>query len=185
MLEIRFHGRAQQGAKSAAQLIAEVALEEGKEMHTFPEYGPERGGAPVKAYVRIDDKKIRTHQPIEKPDVAIVIDPFFIDQFDISEGLKASGILIINSSYDAKEIRNKCKFKGKIFCIDATQIALEAISMDKPNTPILGAFVKVTGAISLDILKKQIKEMFQHKGNDMVKMNFAAVQRGYDEVKEC
>ncbi len=126
MIELKFFGRAGQGGKTAAELIADAALDEGKFIQAFPEYGPEREGAPVKAFVRIDDKKIRIHCHAKSPDMAIVIDPTLLHCLDVIEGLKDEGILVVNTPKSPKDIREFTKFKGKIWTVDGTKIELRS-----------------------------------------------------------
>ena len=184
IFEIRFHGRGGQGAKSAAQLVAEAALEDGKYIQAFPEYGPERSGAPMRTFVRISDEKIRTYQPVLSPDVVIVIDPTLLDTVNVTEGLTDEGILIVNTGKDAEYVRKKTNFKGKIYTVDATRIALDLLGKNIPNIATLGALIKVTGIISIDKLKEKIREMFLKKlGEEGTNANIKALERGYEEVK--
>lgn len=184
MIEIRIHARAGQGAKSAAQFIAEAAMEKGKFVQAFPEYGAERMGAPMKSYVRISDSRIRDYSPVLNPDVVMVIDPYFIEQIDVAEGMKENGILIVNTNKNPAEIKNLTEFKGKIFTLDATKIAFEAIKANKPNTPLLGALVKATNIVKLEEINKKIKDYFLKKlGEEKTNANINAVVRGFNEAK--
>ncbi|MDO8741060.1 MAG: 2-oxoacid:acceptor oxidoreductase family protein [Candidatus Woesearchaeota archaeon] len=184
MIEIRIHSRAGQGAKSAAQFIAEAAMEKGKFVQAFPEYGAERMGAPMKVYVRISDKKIRNYSSIVAPDVVMVIDPYFIEQIDVAEGLKESGILIVNTNKDPAEVKKITNFNGKIFALDATKIAFETIKANKPNTPLLGALIKATNVVDLEEINKKIKDYFLKKlGEEKTNANINAVARGFNETK--
>lgn len=198
MFEIRIHGRGGQGAKSAAQFIAEAALKEGKFIQAFPEYGPERSGAPVVAYVRISEQEILTHEPARHPNAVLVLDEYLMETVDIIKGLKKDGILIINSSEnDGAQPRHffqninrirpvKCKAifaEQKLFnrvkFLDASKIALEFIKKDKPNTAILGALVKATQIVKLENLIKVIEKHFLNKlGKEGAEGNVMAVRKG-------
>ncbi len=184
-VNIKLYGRGGQGAKTAAQTLAEVGLEEGKYVQAFPEYGPERAGAPMNAYAKISDKPIKSFSAIKNPDIVIVIDPYFVKQCDISSGLTDKGILIINTTETNEEIRKRVEFKGKIYTIDGTKIALETLNMDKPNTVMLGAMCKAADVIKLKTLQKKVSEHFMHKYHNkkIADANKKAIQRGYDEVK--
>jgi len=181
--EIKIYGRGGQGAKTAGQTIAEVGLEMGNYVQAFPEYGPERAGAPMNAYAKISDKPIKSFSAVRHPDVVIVIDPYFVKQCDITYGLKDDGVLIINTTETHDELQKRIKFKGKLMTLDATTIALDSLKMDKPNTVMLGALAK-TGIIDLKILKKMVSEHFMNKYHNKViaEGNEKAIQRGYDEV---
>ncbi len=163
ILEIRIHGRGGQGAKTASQFIVEAALDQGKHIKAFPEYGPERRGAPIVAYARISDKPIHTYAPITSPDIVLVIDGTLIGMVDATEGLGSKGILIVNTSETPAEIRQKTKFNGKIHTLDATQISIDILGKNLPNIPMLGALVKITNIVSVESLKNKIKEKFFSK----------------------
>ncbi len=184
ILEIRIHGRGGQGAKTASQFIAEAALGEGKNIQAFPEYGPERAGAPMKAYDRISDKPITTYAPVVNPDVVIVIDPTLIESANVTEGLTEDGILIVNTPKSYKEIRKETGFKGKIHTVDATKIAIGTVGRNWPNTPMLGAFVKLTKVIPIDAVKDSIKHKFLKKlGEEKTDATIKGVELAYEAVK--
>jgi len=185
-IEIVLHGRGGQGAKSAGQIIAETALMAGKQIQAFPEYGPERAGAPTKSFVRISDRKIRTYAPITEPDIVMVIDPTLLDAIDITEGLTKESILIINSGEPAEELRKKIKeFEGKIYSVDATSISLGLLGKNLPNMPILGALVKVTDFITIKDLEKSVKDHFLSKiGEQNVNKNIDGIRKAYEEVTQ-
>ncbi len=181
--EIRWHGRAGQGAKSASQMLAEAALDMGKYIQAFPEYGAERTGAPMKAFNRISDKRILVHNNVETPDVVVVIDDTLLGNADIVAGTDEKTILIVNTTRTCEWVREKSGFKGKICVVKATDIALEEIGRGTPNTVMLGTVAKVTGIVTLEILEEKIKDMFLKKfGEEVVKKNFKALHRGYEEV---
>lgn len=183
ILEIRIHGRGGQGAKTASQFIAEAALDKGKHIQSFPEYGPERAGAPMKAYNRISDKPITTYAPVVNPDVVMVIDPTLIGAVDVVEGLTKNGILIVNTNETPDGIRKKAGFKGKIYCVDATKISIETVGRNLPNTPMLGALVKATGVIEIDAITDSIKKKFLKKlGEELTNKTIEGVKRAYDAL---
>ncbi|NQT95574.1 MAG: 2-oxoacid:acceptor oxidoreductase family protein [Candidatus Omnitrophica bacterium] len=185
MLEVRWHGRGGQGAKTAAQFLAEAALELGKQIQSFPEYGPERAGAPIRTYTRIDDKPITIHCSVKEPEVVVVIDPTLLNTVDVTEGLKEDGILLVNSAEEPKVIREKLKFnKGKVATVDATKISLETLGIPMPNTPMLGALEKVKPLVSIDKLIDKIKAKFLKKiGEEKTNANIEGIKRAYEETK--
>ncbi|CUS85304.1 2-oxoacid:acceptor oxidoreductase family protein [Candidatus Kryptonium thompsonii] len=185
MIEIRWHGRGGQGAKTAAMLFAETAIEEGKFAQGFPEYGPERMGAPVKGFTRIDDKPIRVHSGIENPRVVVVLDQTLLETIDVTEGMPEDGILIINTEKSPEQIRKQFGIKkGKIYTVNATKIALDTIGRPIPNTVMLGALIKVTGVLDLDTLLKNIVKKFSKKFSDkVVEGNVQAIKKAFEEVK--
>lgn len=184
MIKVKFIGRGGQGAKTAAIFVAEAALEGGKNVQSFPEYGPERAGAPVKAYVRIDDKPIRVHEPITDPDTVVVIDSTLLQALDCTEGLSEDGMLLVNTPQTSEEVAKFTGFKGKIFTVDATKISIDIFGRNVPNTPMLGAFLKLTNVVPLDVLKKHVENKFLKKiGKDMTDKNIEAIDKVYEAVK--
>lgn len=185
LIEVRFHGRGGQGAKTAAQLLAETALGGGMYIQAFPEYGPERAGAPMKAYTRISDEPINLHCGVTSPGVVVVIDSTIMETIDVAEGLGDEGILIVNTEEKPEAIRQKIKFnKGKVFTVNATQISLDTLGRPMPNTPMLGALIKATGIISLKDLEEKLKKKFLKKiGEKAVKGNIEAIERAHKEVE--
>ena len=188
MIEIRWHGRGGQGAKTASLLLADVAFNTGKYIQGFPEYGPERMGAPLVAYNRIDDKPIRIHSNIYEPDYVVVVDDTLLSAIDVTYGLKDSGVILVNTSLSENKIKEKLSgFNGKIYTIDASKIAIETIGKNFPNTALLSAVVKITNLMSKDELKNNMIDSFKHKFEkkpDVIEPNMNAVLRAYDEVKE-
>ncbi len=182
--KIIIHGRAGEGAKSAVHLIAESAMHEGKYMQAFPEYGAERGGAPMKAFARISDTLIKTHQPIQNPNVIIVINDTLLC-YIITENTKDC-ILIVNTTRSPEEIKeNAGAFEGKIYTLDATSIALTHIGKNKPNTVLIGAFIKLTDAIKMETMEEMIKGLFLQKlGEEKTNANIAALKEGADKVNK-
>jgi pyruvate ferredoxin oxidoreductase gamma subunit len=184
LTEIRWHGRGGQGAKTAAQFLAEAALDSGKFIQAFPEYGPERAGAPMRAYTRISDKAINIHSGVANPEAVVVIDSTLLTP-DVLEGLSDNGVLVVNSPESPSEIRKRLGYQsGKLAAVDATKIALETVKIPMPNTPMLGAFLKVMPVVSLEALEGKIKDKFLKKlGEEKTKANLEAIKRAYDEVK--
>jgi pyruvate ferredoxin oxidoreductase gamma subunit len=186
MIEIRWHGRGGQGVKTASLLFAETSIEEGKYAQGFPEYGPERMGAPVKGFTRIDDKPIRIHSGIENPQVVVVLDQTLLETIDVTEGMPEDGVLIINTELTPKQVREKFGIKrGKIYTVNATKIALETIGKPIPNTVMLGALIRVTGVLDLDTLLKNIAKKFSRRySQKIIEGNIQAIKKAFEEVKE-
>ena len=182
MLQIRIHARGGQGGKSLAQIIAETSLKLGNYIQSFPEYGPERSGAPTRAFVRIDDKAIKTHEPIFSPDIVIVLDETLLSSGNLSEGLNKGGILMVNTEKTKDELKNITNFDGQIYVIKATKIALETIGMNKPGSPMVGALCRFTKLINLEALKKDMEEKFGKKGKEIVESNKSAIEIGYKSI---
>jgi pyruvate ferredoxin oxidoreductase gamma subunit len=186
--EVRWHGRGGQGAKTAALLFGEAAMETGKYIQAFPEYGPERTGAPVKSFNRLADGPIRIHTQVLSPDVVVVLDSSLLDCLDVTDGLKEGGNLIINTQESAAEIGKKLpRTKGfKLATVDASKIAMEILKRDVPNTVMLGAMVKVTGALEWEQMLTSIKQKLSVKfrgRTELIDGNIQAIKRAYDEVK--
>jgi len=186
LTEIRWHGRGGQGAKTAALLFGDAALAEGKYIQAFPEYGPERTGAPVQSFNRISDEPITIHSQVKTPDVVVVLDPTLIGAVDVTAGLAPDGVMIVNTNAPASVIREKLNLNGrKLFTIDASKIARETIGRDIPNTPMLGALVRVTGLLSyqtvMEDTRKKIEEKFRSKP-EVIEGNLKAIERAYNEI---
>ena len=182
--EIRIHGRGGQGAKTAAHILACSALESKHFIQAFPEFGPERGGAPVKSFLRISKKTITIHESIKEPDLVAVIDPtLLLNKELILEGLTQDKILIVNTNKSIEQVRFDLGFKGKIYTLDATKISLECLGRNMPNMPILGAIVKVSKLFSLKSLKQEFEKEFKNKiGKENVTKNTDAMERAFNEV---
>ena len=148
--EIRWHGRGGQGAKTAATLIGQIALHEGKYGQGFPEYGPERMGAPIRGYTRISEAPITQHCAIEHPDIVMVLDATLMDTVDVCENIKEGGVVIINTNMAIPDVRAKLSNDSvEVWTVDATQIALDEIGRPIPNTPMMGALIKATEILQL------------------------------------
>ncbi len=183
--QMRWHARAGQGAKSVSEILAESAMDSGYEIQAFPQYGPEKTGAPMMTFIKISKKPILSYASVTNPDVVIVMDPTLIHSTDVISGMSKGGTVLINTNKSIKEIRSKLKFKGEILTIDAHKIAE---SLDMPrfiNTIILGAAVKVTGFIDLNTTLARVKRLFLKKlGTERTGVNLKAVKAGYDGVKQ-
>ena len=185
--EVRWHARGGQGAKTASSLVAEVALVEGKYSQGFPEYGPERMGAPIRGFTRISERPIRLHSAVYYPDAVVVLDDTLLDTVDVCENLSPDGVAIVNTKMPPDEVRAKLSSTGRgLFLLDASAISLAEIGRDIPNTPMIGALAKVSGAVKLEtVLKDTEKKLSKKFGERVVQGNLKAVQRGYEEVKEA
>ena len=188
LTEIRWHGRAGQGIVTASELLAEAALKEGKYFQAFPEYGPERMGAPIKAYTRISNERIEIHYQILNPEVVVVVNPNLLGVVDVTEGLAANGILIVNTPETPAQIRTRLGLRGKkvkVFCVDATRIAMETIRRDIPATLMIGAVIRATGLVKVDNTLHLVEEKLGAKLRpEIVQSNVTALRRAYEEVKE-
>ena len=183
VFEVIFYGRGGQGVKTASQMVADSFVKEDFFIQSFPEYGPERAGAPVKAFTRISRNPIRIHCPIEEANMVVVIDPTLIGQIDVVEKLGKNGILMVNSDKAKDVLKKELKFTGKMFCLDANKISQEIIGKKIPNIVMLGAMSKVYPELRMELIKSEIKTKFQEKLGDLgVKKNFDMLDRGYKEV---
>jgi pyruvate ferredoxin oxidoreductase gamma subunit len=186
MIEIRWHSRAGQGAVTAAETLASAALREGKHVQAFPEFGPERMGAPLRAFNRISPTPIRIHGVVEEANVVVVVDPSLLGAIPVDENVAPDGIIVANTIRSVAEARGLLTLNGqRVACIDATQIAVDCFGMQKPNTPMLGAIVRTTGLIGLDTLLAEVEETFSKKfPPELVKGNLQAIRRAYEEVSD-
>ena len=185
MTEIRWHGRGGQGAKTAAGMVAEIAVKTGKHGQGCPEYGAEREGAPIKAYTRVSDDIIRVHDHIYYPDIVLVLDETLLDSQPVAEGLDEDGIVLVNTARSPSEIREQLGLEGcRVYTIDATRIAREEIGRPIPNTVMIGALAGITGLISSDDIKKSIQKKLGAKLSEAVLQgNKKAVDRAFEEVQ--
>lgn len=179
MIEIRWHGRGGQGAVTSVELLALAAIEEGKFAQGFPAFGPERRGAPVLAFNRVNDRQIKVRSGIYNPDVVVVLDSSLVKLVNVTEGLKPEGILIVNTTHSTKEIKEQLKFPGKVFTVDATHIAREELGTPITNTTMLGALVKATRVIKLESLKGPL----EHRFGKIAQKNIKACKRAFEELK--
>jgi pyruvate ferredoxin oxidoreductase gamma subunit len=188
LLEIRFHGRAGQGAKSAAQILAEAAMEHGYHVQAFPDYGAAREGAPITVYVRISKDPIKHYTIVESPDIVVVIDATLLKLVDVTQGMHDKSTLVTNN-YNCpldltKEV--KTRFHGRVWHVDATKVALECFGKPITNTPIIGALLKATNILEFDKVKEHFISHYKHKFSQQVlDANLKAIDRGFAEVEEC
>ncbi|GAF72779.1 unnamed protein product [marine sediment metagenome] len=186
MTEIRWHGRGGQGAKTAAGLVAEVAMEEGRFSQGFPEYGPERMGAPIRGFTRISDAPIKVHSPITNPDVVVLLDDTLLSSVDVTDGMHKGGVVLVNTKKTPEDVKSNLSADDvEIWTVDATQIAIDEIGRPIPNTPMIGALVKATGMVNIEGLKHSIKKKFLGKfGERVVQGNLSALDRAHKEVRK-
>lgn len=187
LIEIRWHGRGGQGAKTASLLLADAAFNTGKYIQGFPEYGPERMGAPITAYNRISDKPITIHSNIYEPDYVVVVDDSLLLSVPVTAGLKKEGAIVINTTKSQEELRELLKdYEGAIYTIDARKVSEEALGKYFPNTPMLAAIVKVSGIMSEEALLEDMKNSFKHKfakKPEVIEGNMKALELALKEVK--
>lgn len=185
MLEIRWHARAGQGAITAAKVLAEATMEEGKYIQAMPEYGPERSGAPIRAYNRISTSPIRQRSQVTTPDLVVVVDPSLLETEDLLAGTDAAALLLVNTPEDPRVVRDRLQVQGRrIFTLDATRIALEEMGKNFPNTPLLGALARVAGEVGLEGVQQQLRRELGKKVTPAVlESNLRALERGYREVR--
>ncbi|NLL04941.1 MAG: pyruvate synthase [Clostridiaceae bacterium] len=187
VVEIRWHGRGGQGAKTASLLLADAAFNTGKFIQGFPEYGPERMGAPITAYNRISEERLTIHSNIYEPDYVVVVDDTLITAVDVTSGLKVDGAIIINTTKTPDELKPLLKgYKGKICTIDARSISIDTLGKYFPNTPMLGAVVKVSKIMDEQEFLNNMVKSFKHKfakKPEVVDGNIKALERSMQEVK--
>ena len=188
MVEIRWHGRGGQGAKTASLLLADAAFNTGKYIQGFPEYGPERMGAPITAYNRISDTPIRIHSNIYEPDYVVVVDDTLLESVDVTAGLKEEGAIVINTTKDGEELKTLLKgYKGKVYTIDARKVSMETLGKYFPNTPMLAAIIKVSKIMNEEDFIKDMEGSFKHKfakKPEVIDGNMKALKMALNEVKE-
>jgi len=179
MLEIRLHGRGGQGAVTSAELVAEAAINEGKYAQAFPSFGPERRGAPVRAFIRVDKEPIRLRNEVDEPDVVVVLDPTLTSVVNVTEGLKQDGLVIVNTSKSADEIKKEYKIKARVATVNATRIATEILGRPIANTTMIGALLKTTGVIDI----ASLKEAFAHRFGKLGEKNFKSCQTAFNDTR--
>jgi len=183
LIEIRWHGRGGQGAVTSAELVARAAISEGQYAQAFPSFGPERRGAPVQAFVRVDrEKPVRVRMEIIEPDVVVVLDPGLLPIVNVTSGLKANGVVIVNTRKQAEQIRREFGISSTLAVVDATKIARELLGVPITNTTMVGALLKATGVVGLESLVEPTQERFGR----LAERNINAMKRAYEEtiVKE-
>jgi 2-oxoacid:acceptor oxidoreductase gamma subunit (pyruvate/2-ketoisovalerate family) len=181
MLEVRWHGRGGQGAWTASELLGRAAIAEGKYTQSFPEFGPERMGAPVTAFTRISSEPIKIHCAVYNPDVVAVLDPTLLKTVNVADGLdERAGNIIVNTKESPKEVRTTLKSKaGRVWTVEASEISLKILGMPITNTAMLGAVARVTKIVSLETIERMINERFRA---DVATKNFAVVKEAYQGV---
>ncbi len=178
MIEVRIHGRGGQGGVTSAEMVAIAAINEGKYAQAFPSFGPERRGAPVIAFARVSDTKIRNRTKVYAPDIVVVLDPSVMKIVNVEEGLKEDGVLVINSGKSIDELRQEFGFKTSIAKVDATHIAMEELGLPITNTTMLGALIKGKEVISVDSLVAPLEKRFGR----IAARNIKAMKRAYQET---
>ena len=186
-LEIRWHGRGGQGAKTAALLLADVAFKTGQYVQGFPEYGPERMGAPITAYNRISKDVIRVHSNIYTPDLVVVVDETLLHSVDVTAGLKEDGAIIINTSMSKEEVLPLLNgYQGNVYTVDARTISMETLGKNFPNSPMLAAAVAVSGVMPREAFFKEMQESYHHKfakKPEVIEGNMKALKKAFDVIE--
>lgn len=181
LFEVRWHGRGGQGAWTASELLAKAAIYEGKHVQSFPEFGPERMGAPVTAFTRVSTKPIRVHCSVYKPDAVVVLDATLLKTVPVTEGLNKKGVMIINSKESPVDVRKMLKENMEnVWVVPATEIAIKFLGTPMTSTAMLGAMARATSIVELDSIKKSVKERFRR--SDIVEKNFAVIEEAYEKV---
>ena len=181
LVEVRWHGRGGQGIVTVSRLLAQAALLDGKYVQAFPEFGPERRGAPVTGYTRISDEPITIHSHIYNPNIIVIVDPTLIGQIDVTKGLVEDGTVVANTEKTPKELKDSLKTeKAKVYTVNATRIALDVLGRPIYNTAMLGALVKASPLVTLESLSKVVTERFPGAVGEK---NVAVIKRAYEEAK--
>lgn len=179
--EFRWHGRGGQGAWTASELLARAAINEGKYIQSFPEFGPERMGAPVKAYTRISDAPIRLHCAVYNPDLAIVMDPTLLVTVPVTKGLGKNGILVVNSTKEPKTLKEDLKMtEGNVWTVSATDIAMRILGRAITNTAMLGVVARATGMVEMESIEKAVQDRFP---GPLAEKNIGVIKEAYKEAK--
>lgn len=184
-IEVRWCGRGGQGAVTAAKMLAEGAISEGKFIQAFPEFGPERMGAPVKSFTRISEKPIYRHCQVTSPDLSVLLDPTLLGVVDIAEGVKEDGIIVVNTKDSPKKLREKMALKGrKLYTVDASGISMQKLKKNIPNMPMVAAAVRVMNIVKLESVIRKVQEEFSQKfKEEIVRANIEAMRMAYEQVK--
>lgn len=186
-VEVRWHGRGGQGTVTAAKVFADACLSSGRNVQAFPEYGPERAGAPLQAYNRISTKELRMHCPVLQPDIVVIVDLTLLDGIDVSAGACEHSIFLLNASKNFETIKKKLRLNPgqKVYAVDGSRIAQETIGRALPNSPMVGALAKITGLVDLDTVVGDVEKSFGKKfSRKIVDGNRDAVKKGWEEVRE-
>lgn len=186
-VEIRWHGRGGQGAKTAALLLADVAFKAGKHVQGFPEYGPERMGAPITAYNRISDSVIRVHSNIYNPDFVVVVDETLLESVDVTQGLSKDGAIVINTERPKEEILPHLRgYEGKVYTIDARRVSMATLGKYFPNSPMLAAVVAISKVMEKDAFLTEMQTSYEHKfakKPEVIEGNMNALKMAFEEVQ--
>ncbi|MDA3822328.1 MAG: 2-oxoacid:acceptor oxidoreductase family protein [Bacteroidales bacterium] len=186
--EIRWHGRGGPGTVTGAKSLAEAVQGTGKYVIAFPDYGPERRGAPLRAFNRFAEEKIRIHTPVHHPDVVVVVDHTLIGSNDLVSGIKENTIFIVNTEKNASEVKNELMLSTQnVFTVPANRISYELFKKEIPNSAIMGAFARACSeVIGIEKLVEESEHIFEHLlGKDRVVKNLEAIRRGYEEGDKC
>jgi len=180
LIEVRWHGRGGQGIVTVSRLLAHAALLDGKHVQAFPEFGPERRGAPVTGYTRISDEPIVIHSHIYNPNIVVIVDPTLLGKIDVTRGLVENGTVVANSDKEPKELKKELEVeKAQVYTVNAARIALDILGRPIYNTAMLGALIKTVPLVSMDSLSKVIQERFP---GTVGEKNVAVVKRAHEEV---
>ncbi len=183
IFEIIFHARGGQGAKTAAELLAQAALKEEKFIQAFPDFGPERTGAPMKTFVRVSNEPIKTHEPVVDPDVVVILDETLLGTIDATKNLDENEAMIVNTTSNREMVKQKTGFVGNIYPIDATGLSMEVIGEPRPNTAILGKLLKVSEIVKLENVVDVFREKYTGKiGAEKTEKNILAIEKAYDSL---
>jgi len=186
-IEVRWHGRGGQGTVTACKIFASACLNSGKYVQAFPEYGPERAGAPIRAYNRVSDKELRGHYPVIRPNIVVAVDATLLDNIDVSEGTSDTAIFIVNCCKNENGIRDRIKIKPaqRIITVDATRISLDTIGRPMPNAPLIGCLARESGILSLQAILDDIRRDCEKKfSREIIDGNLEATKRGFEEAAE-
>ena len=183
LIEVRWHGRGGQGAWTASELLAKAAIHEGKYIQSFPEFGPERMGAPVRAFTRISDKPIRLHCSVYSPDVVVVLDPTLMATVPVTEGLKQNGAIVVNTGEEPSRMKEKLKIaNGTVWTVPATEIAIKILGRPITNTAMLGAVARATNIVSMESIEKAVKERFPAQ---LAEKNIEVIKEAFKEARSA
>ncbi len=189
VLEIRWHGRGGQGVVTAAKFLTDLALEQGQYFQAFPEYGPERMGAPIQAFTRMSPEPIRIRCGVSHPEAVVVLDPTLLSTVNVADGLESDGVLVVNTSQDPADLKTKVNLVGTgatVWTVNATQIAVESIGRPIPNTPMVGALVRALDLADIDMVAGFLRASFGKKFSDEIaEGNVQALVRAFEEVKQA
>ncbi|NVN92985.1 MAG: 2-oxoacid:acceptor oxidoreductase family protein [Desulfuromonadales bacterium] len=186
-IEVRWHGRGGQGTVTACKLFADACLNAGHYVQAFPEYGPERAGAPIRAYNRVSEKELRGHYPVIRPNIVVVVDATLLDSIDVTEGAPDDAAFIVNCCTDSRDIRSRilARQSQRIITVDATRISIDAIGRPMPNAPLIGCISRVSGMLSLQTILDDMQTSFGKKfSQKIIDGNLEATRRGFEEALE-